>query len=192
MPTTEGSTGHCEASNLPNFEPMANQDFTWGELDASSFTKSLESAYEETVHWRKNCSRIPHGKAGKSFINELARLFLAFATGSALESIALKATTVLPLLVLQKSHRNSKPKDHTSCLERNWSEKAGPSKAASPNIVHKEVNNSSHTCSFAKLIFQGKTHAALQLLTDRAKEVSCTFMTSSTMMAPIQPRSKTS
>ena len=41
------------------------------------------------------------------------------------EAIALKATVVLPLLVLQKPHRNSKTQDHIRCLERRmklWSE----------------------------------------------------------------------
>ena len=120
MPTTEDLThdGLVEVSNLPDFNHMANPEFIWGELESTSFTKSLESAYKETVHWRKNSFRIPQGKAGKSFIYELARLFQAFTTGSALESVALKAATVLPLLLLQKSHHNFKSKDHVACLER--------------------------------------------------------------------------
>ena len=70
------------------------------------------------VHWRKNSFNIPHGKAGKTFTDELAHLFLAFASGSALESVALKAATVLHILTLLKPSRKSKPKDHNSCLER--------------------------------------------------------------------------
>ena len=89
-----------------------------GDLDATSFTELLESTYNKTVQWKKNCFRIPQGKAGKSFIHELARLFHAFATGSTLESVALKSATVLPLLMLKKPHRNSKPKEHSACLER--------------------------------------------------------------------------
>ena len=53
---------------------------------------------------------------GKAFVNELARLFSAH--GSTLEHAAFKATIILPLLVLQKPHRKSKPKDHTAILER--------------------------------------------------------------------------
>ena len=84
----------------------------------TKFTKFLESAYNETVHW-KNCFRIPQGKAGKSFfIHELARLFHVFATGSALESVTLKAATVLALLMLHRPHHNSKPKEHSACLEK--------------------------------------------------------------------------
>ena len=135
-------------SDLPPFERSANPIFSWGALDHTSFTKMLDSAYDETVHWKKNCFKIPQGNAGKSFTNELARLFHAFA----LESVALKAATVLPLLVLQKPHRRSKPKDHIGCLERrlklygktgtywNWSE----SRTASPQSNHTRIGHNLH------------------------------------------------
>ena len=42
----------------------------------------------------------------------------AFASASALESIALKAATVFPILLLQKPRRASKAKEHAACLER--------------------------------------------------------------------------
>ena len=119
MPTTaDDADGRTSVSGLPRFEPPANPEFTWRDLDSTSFTRLLDSAYDEAVHWKKNCFKIPQGNAGKSFAKELARLFLAFASGSALESVALKAATVLPLLVLQKSHQNSKTKDHIASLER--------------------------------------------------------------------------
>ena len=55
---------------------------------------------------------------GKSFVRELSHLFLAYAEGTALESIALRAAMTMPMLLLQKPHRTSKSKDHVSCLER--------------------------------------------------------------------------
>ena len=55
---------------------------------------------------------------GKKFVLELARLFRAAGKGSLLEGIALKAAFTLCSLVLQKPPRNSKNKDHISCLER--------------------------------------------------------------------------
>ena len=55
---------------------------------------------------------------GKRFVLELARLFQAAEEGSSSESIALKAAFTLCSLVLQKPSRNSKNKDHISCLER--------------------------------------------------------------------------
>ena len=61
---------------------------------------------------------VPLGTAGKSFVVELARLYSAFANGSMMESIALMAATVLPVLALQLPHKRSKVKDHVKYLER--------------------------------------------------------------------------
>ena len=96
---------------------MADPVFTWGEHDSEQFIDILNSAYVEAVHWKLNLFKVPYGKAGKSFISELARLFKAFGTGSALESIALKAATLIPILLLQKPARNSKVKADIKCLE---------------------------------------------------------------------------
>ena len=57
-------------------------------------------------------------------MSELSRLYLAYGSASALEAVALKAPTVLPILLLQKPNKRSKTKDHTKCLERrlaSWS-----------------------------------------------------------------------
>ena len=77
-----------------------------------------EVVYDEVVHWKKNYFKIPLGNVGRSFVAEMARLYSAFAEGSTLECVALMATTVLPILVLQLPHRRSKPKEHAACLER--------------------------------------------------------------------------
>ena len=52
----------------------------------------------EVVHW-KNLFKVPLGNVGKSFVAELRRLYNAFTSGSALESIDLMAAIVLPILV---------------------------------------------------------------------------------------------
>ena len=49
---------------------------------------------------------------------ELARLFQAYADNSSLKSIALKAATIMPTLLLQKPHPKSKVKDHIRHLQR--------------------------------------------------------------------------
>ena len=72
------------------------------------------------MHWRKNYFSSPQNKAGKEFVEVLARLYLAFGMCSFLESIAMKATIVFPLLLLQKPHCTSKNEDHTICLKREW------------------------------------------------------------------------
>ncbi|XP_064399254.1 uncharacterized protein LOC135345735 [Halichondria panicea] len=93
---------------LPNFLPISTPNFTWGIHSATDFTQIIEATYSEVVHWRPNYFTIPLGKVGKEFVRELSRLFLAFATESSMESIALRAATVLPILLLQKpSQRNT-------------------------------------------------------------------------------------
>ena len=109
--------------------------------------------------------------------NELSRLFNAFATRSTLEPVALKAATVLPLLVLQKKHRTSKSKDHISCLEKSLAKwKKGDmlreGRAIQDRLpkTHSRQNGQQQLPrSFARLMFQGKTNAALQLLSNNCK-----------------------
>ena len=64
--------------------------------------KLMEDAYSEVVHWQKNTFTVPFGKAGKEFVLELSRLLRAYTDGTALESIALMASTALSALLLQK------------------------------------------------------------------------------------------
>ena len=63
------------------------------------FCYTLEATYQEVVHWRSNCFKIPYGNVGKRFVLELARLFRAAGEGFSLESIALKAAFTLCSLV---------------------------------------------------------------------------------------------
>ena len=60
----------------------------------------LETAYSKVVHWRLNSFKVPTGKAGKEFFHELSCLFSAFASASSMESVALIATIVMPILLL--------------------------------------------------------------------------------------------
>ena len=120
VPTTHLRTPQQEdpSLQLPPFTPANNPIFTWGTYSAPDFIHSLEATYAEVVHWRRNCFTVPLGKAGKEFVDELSYLFQAFASASALESIALKSATILPILLLQKPHKASKIKEHITCLER--------------------------------------------------------------------------
>ena len=98
--------------------PIAQPQFTWGGVDSRTFIQSVTAAYNEVVHWRRNIFAVPSGKAGKTFVREMAKLYRAYAEGSALETVALKATTILPILLLQKPHHSSKSREHLACLER--------------------------------------------------------------------------
>ena len=163
---------------LPAYTPMSPPVFTWGEYSATHFSTKLEEAYKTVTHWRKNCFIPPSGRAGKVFVSELSRLYLAFGTASTLEPIALKSTIVLPHLLLQKPHRASKNKDHIACLDRRmllW--KRGDleqlleeGRAIQSRLPKQSPSSDKNTArSFAKLMFAGKCKAALDLLSNREK-----------------------
>ena len=112
-------------------------------------------------------------------MRELSRLFSAFASASSMESIALRAAIVLPILLLQKPHRKSKAKEHTECLERRlriWKEgnlndlvlegRTIQSRLPKFNSPTAKQNLSR---SFANFMFAGKTKAALDLLSHAQK-----------------------
>ncbi len=176
--TSLSSPTHADELILPPFAPLNPPIFNWGELDATEFSKSVEEAYTTVVHWKKNCFTLPYGKAGKEFVGELSRLYLAFGTSSTLESIALRATVVLPLLLLQKSNRSSKAKDHTACLERRmalWRKGAlaqlvEEGRAIQNRLPKMSTNNHKNSArSFANLMFAGKCKAALDILSSSEK-----------------------
>ena len=111
---------HVEPPPLPPVSPMPKRSFRWGEYDAEYIIHSLDEIYSEVVHWKKNTFLVPFGNAGKGLVLELSRLFRAYAEGSTLESITLKACILL-ILLLQKPFRSSKQKDHSVCLARRLS-----------------------------------------------------------------------
>ena len=124
---------------------------------------------------RKNTFTVRYGNAGKKFVLELSTLYNAYADGSGLECIALKAITVMSVLLLQKPYNKSKPKVHSSCLERHlqlWTEgdidnlllegRTLQSRLPKTNTVRNGDTNLAR--SFSDLMFQGKTSAALHLL----------------------------
>ena len=162
---------------LPEFTPMAVPTFNWGPLSAEVFTASLNSAYSEIVHWRPNLFTVPYGNIGKTFVLELSRLFNAFAAASALESVALKATMVMPNLLLQKPSRNSRAKDQINALKRRmelWSDGKLSDLINEGNTIQSRlgrnsppVSEESLARSFAKLMSHGKTRAALRLLANK-------------------------
>lgn len=154
---------------------MSNPVFTWETHNAADFSDALECTYTEVVHWRKNAFQVPLGNAGKEFTRELARLYTAFGNASSMESIALKAATVLPILLLQKPNRTSKVKEHTDSLKKRlktWKEGNLNDLVLEGRTIqrrlpeqHRPKTKDSLSRSFSNLMFAGKTKAALDLLT---------------------------
>ena len=103
---------------LPSYRSAATRTFSWNGVSGEDFSAELDQAYSEICCWQRNIFAIPSGASGKAFVSEIARLLGAFASSSRLESVALKACMVLPALVLQKPHRNSKSHENAECLTR--------------------------------------------------------------------------
>ena len=97
---------------LPTFSLSSYPTFDWGEMNGKTFSRALNGKYSEIVHWTRNLFEVPSGKAGTAFVRELSRLFRAYAGHLALESVAMKAAMVMPALLLQKLHLQSRAKDH--------------------------------------------------------------------------------
>ena len=71
----------------------------------------IDRAYSEIVHWRRNLFKIPSGKAGTVFVNELTHLLSAYADATTMENIAMKAAMTMPALLLQRPHPRSRSAD---------------------------------------------------------------------------------
>ena len=154
---------------------MANATFTWGNHNSSDFKQSLDATFSEAVHWRSNLLKLPYGNIGCIRVSQTVK---AFAAGSALESVALKAALVLPILLLQKPSQKAKTGDLITCLERRmkiWhdgdlNELTLEGRAIQHRLPQSKPNEKGKRLarSFAQLMFHGKTKAALRLLTDKS------------------------
>ena len=116
-PSVSILSSSIQSDSLPPFTQSCSPCFKWGDIDGASYRNAINDAYSEVVHWRRNVFKVPSGRVGKLFVCELACLFLAYAEGTTLESIALTAAMTMPSLLLQKPHRSSKVKEHIHCLE---------------------------------------------------------------------------
>ncbi len=178
-PPTEDIEIPYEAPLLPTHTPSSPPNFVWGSLDGEQFATLLDTTYTKVVHWRRNCFSVPFSNVGKDFVNELSRLYLAYGSASALETVALKATIVLPILLLQKPSKRSKTKDHIKCVQRRmvqWrngdlEELMKEGMALQSRLPRDRPNRprDSLASSFANLMFKGKCKAALDLLSNEEK-----------------------
>ena len=164
---------------LPEFKPSSATNFSWGLHTGAHFAHAIECAYAEIVHWRRNTFMTPSGKVGKDFVRELTSLFTAYAQGSALESVALTAIMVACATLLQKPHPSSKCKDHVRALERRLSawrngdidglmrEGRTIQTHLRSHRFHTTQGEDEHNARvFSRLMLQGKTHAALRVLSE--------------------------
>ena len=150
-------------------------DFLWNNIvTGEQVCDFLISAYDEVIHWRPNVFLIPYGKAGKHFIKELARLYQAFAEDTALSSIALMA------LLLQKPHKQSKVKDHSTHLLRRlelWNQGSFDALLKEGRCIQDHLKRGLSSRNepkdpsrlFDHLMSEGKVSMALRLLSEKSK-----------------------
>ena len=178
-PTTVSTTMSSSSSSygsLPNFSPMQDPTFVWGNCDGNTVCSHLNTCYNEVIHWKRNLFKVPLGKIGDSFVSEMARLFSAYATSSSLESIALHAAMSMPHLLLQKPPGRSKPKDFKKHLERRlsiWMEGDFLSLLNEGRSIQSHLKSHSRSISsqnlarkFSNLVFRGDIKGAIRLLSN--------------------------
>ena len=59
-----------------------------GDIDGAAFSFKVNKGYEEVVHWKRILFKIPRGRVGTEFVQEISCLLDAYSDASALESIA--------------------------------------------------------------------------------------------------------
>ena len=121
--------------------------------------------------------KVPLGECGIAFVSELSLLYRAFAETSALEAVALKASVIMPGLLLQRPHPRSKTKENIACLERHLELWKNGDLLIEGRTLQRRMKQGrkmqgakeSSARSFAKKMFEGKTKDALQLLSNHVQ-----------------------
>ena len=114
-------------TSLPEYKECHVPTFVWGRQTGDQICRVINSIYQEVFCWRCNLFKVPSGKVGREFVNEMARLLFAFEQDIPLECIAIKAVMILPALLLQKPSPKCRSKDHTNFLRERlakWKEGA--------------------------------------------------------------------
>jgi len=131
------------------------------------------------AHWQRNVFEVPRCSAERAFVSEMARLFRAAGQGSALECVALKAVFVACSLLLQRTNTRSRPTDNGKVLGERmslWENGDLLELLHEGRTIQSRLQSGRGTSTtdhsprvFAKLMFEGKTKAALQLLVGRVE-----------------------
>ena len=166
----DSSPQHLINTTKP-FPDLQSPNFTWNSYSDELFCRKINTAYEKVLHWRRNLFQVP---SGKSFISELARLYQAYADSSSLERIAMKATTIFPILLLQKPSRTSKSKNHVKHLQRRlqlWFDGNIDALLDEGECIQNRLTKSTTSQStdviartFRNLMLQGKVQSALNCI----------------------------
>ena len=155
-------------------QPASTQTKIWGDYTKDDIHYKINEVYGEIVFWRRHLFKLPTGAAGKKFISETK--WNEYWNHDAIEfkDIALNVLMVMPALLLQKPTFKSTAKEHSQCLSRRLTQwelgefnallsKASTVQAKLPTNP-KGLDEERLAKTFAKLVLEGKTNAAMKLL----------------------------
>ena len=102
----------------PDHPSASTGPFTLGSMDNHATADAINTAYEETVHFRPNTFSVPQGSAGKAFISQVSCYQACFGDAGPYESQAIKIAMVFQQLPLQKNPQKSLSHSFAKCLQR--------------------------------------------------------------------------
>ena len=165
--------------NLPSYKKCneITSSVTINNTPGDRYEHLINSAYNETIFWRKNLFMLPSGKAGKSLIRELTFWLDQFNRETKLYGIALKVFMLIPNLLMQKPSQQSKAKEHNNKLSERlqlWKEGNIETLLKEGRTIQKRLTSGKSRKQtdisriFAKLMMEGKVTAAIKFLSDNS------------------------
>ncbi len=121
--TTE-DVWECSDCAIPTVLPTFNEDdedlakVKWNSVSGIELFETVNNIYGQSTSWRRNLFKVPTGKAGQEFVEEVTKCLKHFNVGSPLEPVALKMVMIIFPLLLQKPSAKSKTKQHSEFLAR--------------------------------------------------------------------------
>ena len=153
-----------------NFTPMTK----WKKSDKTliEIKEQAEQAFETMRYWRKNLWKAPGGKVGKALIQEQTFLIENWTKNTGLELIALTLNMIFLPLMLQKSGKNVKSRAIKDIVQQridSWNSGKLQDLVKESQYLQSHLQNQSHQPQhsakiFARLMMQGKVHAALRVV----------------------------
>ncbi len=157
---------------LPDPEPSSSSidKASWGVFKGNDIPTAVQGAYEKIVKWRRNLFKVPTGKIGQEFIEEVAKTISLYTSGSHFESVALTMAMIMFPLLLQKPSANSKCKDHIEYLKKRlhlWRAGELDKLVRQCSVIQERMkppktDSKHHEKVFCRLMLQGKISAALR------------------------------
>ena len=105
----------CRRNTPTNLNTNSNSESD--KINGRVYQKDLEEAYQQILHCHKNIVMVSAGAAGKKITDETSRLLNLWTNIAPLKN-GLESNYVMLALLLQKSSKTSKKKEHLKVLER--------------------------------------------------------------------------